>query len=237
MSSSVQMITRDDVARVLDLQARAYETLLWLSHVSFARPEMLNEQTAEVLRDPASCRRWVAEQFERMPPRLRPAPEEAEPFSLLFSSFFQTSFRVEKRQVTYAPPHYVLATNKDEGTGKGRLEARAVPRHLRRKRAGEAQHLEYRALTLLNDGPEDAAFWEAAKALRADERARPDLVVWTYACELVHRSRGEAHGPAVHLLWKQMPKDVRKGLNADVVWAARGRAVEMLRKARMRAGR
>jgi hypothetical protein len=233
MTLTTPDITRDEVARVLDLQSRAYETLLWLSHVSFARPEMLNDQTADLLRDAARCRRWVSDQFDRLPPRLRPSPDEAEPFALLFSSFFQTSFRIERRQVSYAPPHFVIATNRDEGAGRRKLQARAVPRHLRRKRAGQAQHLEYRALTLLNDGPEDARFWKAAEEVRAD-RVRTDLVVWTYACELVHRSRGEAHGPAVHLLWKQIPKAVRQHLSADVVWEARHRVAEALRRERAR---
>ena len=221
-------IAREEIARVLDLQSRAYETLLWLSTVSFARPEMLNDQTADVLRDAERCRVWIADHLDRLPPRLRPAPGEAESFALLFSSFFQTSFRIERRQVSYAPPHYVIATNRDEGAGKRKLESRPVPRHLRRKRAGEAQHLEYRALTLLHGGPEDVAFWEAAQRVRADEGVRTDLNVWTYTCELVHRSRGEAHGPAVHLVWKQIPKDVRQHLTADVVWQARERAAAAL---------
>ena len=110
-----------------------------------------------------------------------------------------------------------------------------VPRHLRRKRAHEAQHLEYRALTVVNDGPEDARFWQAAQDLRADDAIRPHLLVWTYACELVHRARGEPHGPAVHLVWKQIPKEVRQHLTADVVWRARERIAEALRRSKLRA--
>ena len=235
MAHALPNISREEVARVLDLQQRAYETLLWLSHVSFARPEMLNERTADVVRDSKRCRHWISEQLDRLPARLRPSADEAEPFAMLFSSFFQTSFRVERRQVSYAPPHYVIQANRDEAAGNKKLQARVVPRHLRRKRANEAQHLEYRALTVVNDGPEDATFWQAAQDLRADEAVRPNLLVWTYACELVHRARGEPHGPAVHLVWKQIPKDVRQHLTADVVWRARERVAEALRRSKLRA--
>ena len=225
-------INHDAIARVLDLQGRAYETLLWLSHVSFARPEMLNEHTADVLRDARRCRQWLVEHLDKIPPRLRPGPDEVEPFSLLFSSFFQTSFRIERRQLPYDPPYYVIAANRDEAAGKDKLRARAVPRHLRRKRAGQAQHLSYRALTLLNEGAEDAAFWAAAEEVRADEGLRHDLAVWTYAVELVHRSRGEAHGPAVHLIWRQIPRNVRQHLTAERVWQAKEKVATALRQAR-----
>jgi hypothetical protein len=235
MARSAPNITREEVARVLDLQQRAYETLLWLSHVSFARPEMLNEQTADIVRDATRCRQWIAEHLDRLPPRLRPPAAEFEAFALLFSSFFQTSFRIERRHVSYSPPHYVIATNRDEAAGKKKLQARAVPHHLRRKRANEAQHLEYRALTLVNEGPEDTKFWQAAQDVRGDETVRPDLLIWTYACELVHRARGEPHGPAVHLVWKQIPKDVRQHLTADIAWRARERVAQALRRSILRA--
>ena len=41
----------------------------------------------------------------------------------------------------------------------------------------------------------------------------------------------------MHLLWKQMPKEVRQHLTADVVWEARGRVAEALGREVRRAWR
>ena len=227
-------ISRDELARVLDLQARAYETLMWLSNIAHSRPEMLTERTADALRDPAACRAWLGRFHEQLPARLRPQGEEAGPFSLLFAGFFQTSFRIERR-LHDGRPYHVIALNKDEAAGKGKLGTRPVPRALKRKRNDQAKHLLYRSLTALNDGPEDAAFWAAADEVLGDAGLRDDYLAWAYACELVHRARGEVHGPAVHTIWKQMRRDERQHLTPGRVWRARERVAAALHAAATRA--
>lgn len=226
-------ITREEIARVLDLQGRAYETLIWLSHIAHARPAMLTEQTADALREPTECHAWLARFHEQLPARLRPSASESEVFARLFSSFFQTSFRIERR-LHDGQPYFVIALNKDAAAGKDKLATRFVPRRVTRKRNDEAKHLLYRSLTMLNDGPEDVAFWNAAGAVFRDGGLRDDYLAWAYACELTHRARDEVHGPAVHAIWKQMRQDLRKALTAERVWKSRDRVAAALRTARLR---
>lgn len=231
MEQTIDNITRDELARVLDLQSRAYETLMWLSNIAHGRPEMLTERTADALRDPISCRAWLDRYHAQLPARLRPtAEDEAGPFALLFAGFFQTSFRVERR-LHDGRPYFVIASNPDEATGKDKLGTRTVPRALKRKRNEQAKHLLYRSLTTLNDRPEDAAFWAAAEEVLGNDKLRDDYLAWAYACELVHRARGEVHGPAVHTIWKQMRRDERQHLTAERIWRARERVAAALRTA------
>jgi hypothetical protein len=216
-------ITREKLAHVFDLQGRAYETLLWLSNIAFARPHMLTRETADTLRNTRGCLAWVEQHRGQLPQHLRPAADEAEAFARLFSSFFQTSFRIEQR-IHDRRPYYRIMPNKDKAGGRGRLGVRNVPRVVRRKRRSEVERLQINAL---QDLPMDRA--EAIESVLNEEPLRDDLLVWTYAVELVRRSMTDSHGPAVHELWRRMPADRRRHLTADRIWHARERLVDALR--------
>lgn len=212
-----------DIVRVLDLQQRAYATLLWLETISYARPHLLTQQSVDDLRRTPTCMEWLRRHRDQIPARLQPAPQDAETFARLFASFFQTSFRFERR-LHDGQPYFVILPNKDRAAGKDKLVGRGgVPRWLKQKRKDEAVHLKYRALADLDPTAGSADFWRTAEAVLDDAGLREDVVIWTYACELVHRSRADAHGPAVHLLWKQMDKPTRQQLTAARVWRARER--------------
>ncbi len=222
-------ITYEEVARVLEQHHRAYEALRWLSHISFARPHVLAEQTAALLQSFDTCVEWVRENVAMFPARVRPELADVEMFSRLFASFFQTSFRVERRG-SGADAHLRIERDRDEAAGRDRLSARAIPRGLKRKRKDESEHLKFRALTLLGD-ESSPGFWDAAKGLVVDSEVRDELYLWTWACELVHRSRGEANGPAVHLLWRRISNKVRENVCAERIWEARIRTSEALERA------
>lgn len=106
-----------------------------------------------------------------------------------------------------------------------------MPRHLRRRRRDQARYLEFRALTVLHDGPEDAQFWDAADAVVADGSLREDLLVWSHVRELVPRAGGDSSGPAVHEIWRQMTRDVLQSITAERAWQARERLAAALKSA------
>jgi hypothetical protein len=228
-------IRHAEIARVLEEHRRAYEALRWLSHISFARPQVLTQQTAATLQNAEACARWVGENVAMFPARVRPEPESVEVFARLFASFFQTSFRIERRGAG-ADSHLRIERDRDEAAGRDRLSARKTPRGLKRKRKDESQHLKFRAITLLGDET-SPGFWDAARELLNDVDVRDDLNLWTWACELVHRSRGEAHGPAVHLLWRQIPHESRENISADSVWDARNRTAAAMERCMRRVQR
>lgn len=222
----MQGITREEIETALELHGRAYEALLWLSNISFARPQMLTSQTATVLQKADECVEWVCSRVRDFPERVRPSPDHVRGFARLFASFFQTSFRIERR-FHDREPYFRIVTNRDEAAGRDRLASRKVPRGLVRKRKDEAAHLEYRATTYLAD-ENTPGFWDCARELNSKRGLRRDLVLWTWACELVHRSRGEPHGPAVHLLWRQIDEQTRKQMTIDRIWQARERLTHAL---------
>ena len=222
-------VISSELARVLEEHDRAYQALRWLSHISFARPYMLSDYTAAQLQKPDSCVAWIRENLWEFPARVRPATEHVGIFANLFASFFQTSFRMERRSDS-GKPYFRIERNRDEAAGRDRFSSRRVPRNLRRKRKDESLHLKFRALTQLAD-EEVVGFWDAAREIVNDPSVRQDVVLWTWACELLHRAHGEPHGPAVHLLWQQMDTEARKNKNAEQIWESRQRIVEALNRA------
>jgi len=223
---SMQTITRDEIATALELHERAYEALIWLSNISFARPQMLTSESAAVLQKADACVDWVSAHIHDFPARVQPSPDNLQAFARLFASFFQTSFRIERRVHT-REQDYRITRNRDEAAGRDRLSSRKVPRGLVRKRKDEATHLKYRALTYLAD-ENTPGFWDGARELITEPSVRRELVLWTWACELIHRSRGEPHGPAVHMLWRQMDDPTRRQISTDRIWQARERVIDAL---------
>ena len=155
--------TRDEMARVLDLHGRAYETLLWLDNAALAHPQLLTERTADELRDPRTCVAWLRRLHAQVPARLRPAGEDVEAFAWLFSSFFQTSFRIERR-FHDGRPYFRIVANKDAATGRKKLAARKVPRSLKRKRQDEARRLMQSTLSEVGVPSNTPGFEDAAAA-------------------------------------------------------------------------
>jgi hypothetical protein len=218
--------TRDELHAVFDLHTRAYETVLWLHNASYAHPELLTEQTATALLDEDACRQWARDNLARIPQRLRPA-KDVERFACLFASFFQTSFRVERRQAYPDPPHFKIVPVKDRAGRSDPFESRArATAPTRRKRRKELTSLKREALHALAP---DAPAADRIDALLADPAAATDVALWAYGFDLVARSCGRPHGPAGHLLWRELDEDLRKNLTADIVWAARDRLLAMLR--------
>ena len=213
-------ITRDQIARVLRLHRLAYEALVWLDNIALARPHMLDEPTAALLRDEAACVEWVRRDPGRFPDRVRPAPNDVDAFAHLFASFFQTSFRVERRLFD-GNPYYRIVAKKDEAAGKDRLGVRRVPRVLERKRRDEATDLRMRALVDLAGSDQAPGFWDRVKEMLADPKLRQHATLWAYACGLVRRTVGGSDGPALHRLWLDMDRPTRARLAADQVWLAR----------------
>ncbi|MDB5296233.1 MAG: hypothetical protein JWO31_2216, partial [Phycisphaerales bacterium] len=170
-------ITRDELARVMDAQARAYAALVWLSTIAHARPHLLTERTADDLRDPVRCRAWLVRHEAQLPERVRPMADQEVEFARLFAGFFQSSFRVERR-LWDGRPYYVIRTNPDEAAGRHKVATRKVPRALRRKRQAEADRLLDRALAAVGG---DAAVPAVRRAAAADDALAVDLLAWGYA--------------------------------------------------------
>ncbi len=226
MTQSAQL-TRERLERVIRLHQQAYDVLCWLSNIAFARPYLLTERAADELRDAARCAQWVRKHRHEFPGRLRPTDDTIDEFAQLFSSFFQTSFRIERMYSAGRPCHYRIYPKKDLAAGRDKLASRRrVPRATKRKRNEEARRLMARAMQAIDESVDVSQ--DAIATMYEDDELRQDLLLWAWAVELNDRAQGISHGPVVHVLWQQMAPNVRRHHTIGPVWAARENLVAVL---------
>jgi hypothetical protein len=63
---------KHEIARVLDLQQRAYNLLLWISDQAQHQADLLSESNMEKLRYAPGCDDWVRHMMGIFPEKLRP---------------------------------------------------------------------------------------------------------------------------------------------------------------------
>lgn len=198
------MIDRTDISRLLALHSRAYDWLIFLVNEAKKDPDLLSPEVLEKIGKKKSCEQWVADKWTSIPEKMRPQKSDISGFARLFSSFFDTSFRV------------------DSLTFDGKLMDVSV------KIGAKKQPLPYgvksvKALALKHlCSAENIKLSDAESRTIANRKSIADsLTIWAYIWELDRRVRGKGKGAVVHTLWRSMPFETRKQLDVETVWKAR----------------
>ena len=209
-------ISHAELKRVLELHSLAYRFLRWLDEQATDEPELLRDEIEAMLRDRRRCASLLARDRDSYPADIRPRAADTEAFAALLSSFFQTSFHIER----------MVWEGRIVRARIVRGPAEEAPRAARRRRHGGDPRVEALQRIVLDDalGTSKPELIRAAK----DRALRGDLVVWTYAVGLVRRARGRAEGRADWKLWNAMPGELRRNLTITAVWEARGRLASYL---------
>lgn len=215
---------KHDIERILRLQNAAYELLLWLNQRAAHEQEILSDHNLEKWRYAASCETWVRDIYGMIPQSLRPAPDGIPAFARLFSSFFQTSFRLVESAPTVAYAHFG-GPDGYIGSGKRKLMpgAPGSKRSAKGKAkvgesARELRLIALEELALENDMLPSRADLER---LGSDDRWSEALTLWTYMHELNRRANFVSQGEAVRSLWQAMDKKERERMSVDKVIKAR----------------
>jgi hypothetical protein len=210
------MMNKEDIERILHLQNSAYNFLLWLNKRSESEPEILSDQNIAKWRFAESCETWIRTVYGGIPQALRPPEEDIPAFAHLFSSFFQTSFRLHerdydgKRSLMAGPP-----SGKKSAKGKAKIG----------ESARELRLIALEALAIENDLLLSRGDLEE---MERDEKLHDALVMWTYFHELNRRANFGSQGEAVHALWQAIDKKERERMSADKILKAHERLVTAL---------
>lgn len=202
------MLGRAEIARLLELQALAYELLKWLDQEAVGDPELLSS-AAPLLARPGTTADWLESRRDRIPAELVPA-DSRDAFASLFCSFFTTSFQV-------------TSTEFGDRVVWSRVE-RTVP-----GRAGVANSQALALKHLAASEGRRITEKESSDLVKSTPGLRADLLLWTYVWELDRRARGKGKGQVAHRIWRSIPWETKRDLRADDVWAARGRLLEAVR--------
>lgn len=214
---------KSQIERLLHLQNAAYETLLWINRRAEYEQELLSDENLAKWRYAETCEAWVRDIHGMIPSAVRPSEADIPAFAHLFSSFFQTSFRLvesSSKKVSDSWGEEYWAENRKRKLMPGAVGEKKSTKG--KARAGESAQ-ELRIIALEDLAIENEIFPSRAEleSLAQDAQLRDALVLWTYIHELNRRANFSSQGEAVRLLWQAMEKKERIKLNADKVMKAR----------------
>jgi len=202
----------NELNHVLHLQGVAYRLILWLNEQAARDPRRLSESEIGNIRYGASCLGWLERVHGELPVELRVNHADRPALANLIAAFLQTSFDCRLTRVRWNGP----------------LVPQLVASGHARKARSEALALERISLKVLLEDEGQPVEHACVTRVMHDRARRDDLLLWSYAVELVRRSQFASQGHAVHYLWKQLDPQARKRLKAEDIWAARSRLLEAL---------
>jgi len=215
-------MNQTELEAALELHQKAFGFLLECRTSGHAGSYSFDEATVTAWRNPDSCIGWITRNYDQLPAAFRPARDQISAFGQLLSSLFATSFSVSKTM----------------REGKVRLQVRALP--TRRldgsKKSDQAKAKERKAADALRRHALEALATESGTTspsvgfsnVIGDLARSSDLTLWTYAVQLVNRTRFGSQGLAVYRLWLDLSEKTRRNLSADLVWRARERLLQHL---------
>lgn len=221
---------KHEMERVLELQRKAYELLMWINTQAATEPALLSEESVEALRYADSCHAWIERRSGSFPQYLRIEPQDVAAFAHLLSAFFSTSFRVEEAHQNFLRPSgHGWRTEKRRRLVSGATAKKS--RAAREKIEASAQHLQLIALEELAIENDLDLSHAALQVLAEREDLQPALALWSYGHELVRRSKFASQGAGVHSLWRALDDKARSNLKADDLWAVRQVLVQAMQQA------
>ena len=212
-----------ELQTIVDLHKKAYDLLLWLNRQARSRPALLKVAQAESLVSTERCIAWIKRHLNDFPVELRPRPDEFQIFGHLFSSFFNTSFRVVETQGWDG-----LETSLSRGAKS--FQGRRHKKHTQRREESAADELKRLALTGLAEERGLDLVANVLEQALVEPSLAEDLALWTYARELIRRTRFASQRGVVHRLWLALDENVRKRLSAEAIYKSRDRLLQWLER-------
>ena len=193
------MLEPSALARAVDLQARSHALLQWLGHavdngvVSFKAAHG-NASIAAV------GRAWIDDNYDNLPPRMRPSREDLVDYSGLFATYLENSFELVAHPGTrpYSPGARCFCAwcswLVDAPHLKTRTPSAEDKKRARRMMRDAVKRVAFDQGVYVSDA--------AIDAIAEDPALREKLALCAYGADLFHRMRGVAVGPAALALWR-----------------------------------
>lgn len=199
------MLSRESVEKLLSTQARAYALLIWIGDRATNDPSWLAPDVVASLAKPALAARCLELRRREIPAAMLPDGPLDSSFVAIFSSFFETSFRVQH----LAFDDVLVDAKLKLGTADDASGPWGVDNSL--------------ALALKHLASSEGVFVSEEVSRRMTKRShlRESSLIWAYVWELDRRARGKGKGPVVRKIWRSIPWETRKVLSVDSVWQAR----------------
>jgi|SRR5215471_18641018 len=192
------MFDRDEIERAVDLQARSYELLRWVS--SAIEKGFISFDAAHTYSSlPAAAEGWIDKHYVDIPSRARPPRSSLGDFCGIFSTYLENSFDLvrDPGKRLLSPEHCFRLV--DAPNLKAKKPTIADRKRAHKMMLARLNWLAAEHGVTLPDG--------AAIAMIDDAELREALALCTYGSDLLRRMRGIAAGPATLVLWRAFAWD------------------------------
>lgn len=231
------MFDKEKLAHAVDLQAKAYALLLWVSAsldkggVSFGAMHQYAAVTD-------AAQEWIERHYDNIPQRAKPMLEDLPTFCKMFTTFLQNSFELIEN-----PGQRLFLTGAHCFCPMCSWLVNA-PRLKTKQLSGEEKKTVSKRINnmmrndLMRIAAENSIYLDktAAQKLTDDKDLRSTIALSAYGSDLLHRLNGIANGPAVLGLWRrfawapnQAPQKSFK-LTADMIIDAEDVLLKILQK-------
>lgn len=208
------MLKREEVIQAIDLHECSYNLLLWLGR-AVSKGMIIFDRAHEYMDEAEAAQCWIEGHYRNLPANCRPKRDQVPAFARFFATYLTTSFDLVKRpgqQLTsdcgcYCPlcAYMVAAPN---------LKAKKLSRR-DKERARKIKITALQQLSMEHNAHLDR---EQIEKLIDSESVARDAALLAYGQQLVARTHGQSHGPAVLALWREFAWDKgspRKGFTLE----------------------
>jgi len=193
------MFTDEQMARAIDLQARSYELLQWVS--SAIEKGFISFKAAHHYSSISSAaEEWITRHYQNLPEAAKPKPEDIKEFSCLFATYLENSFELVSNpgKRLYSPEAHCFCPFCSWLVDVPHLKTRSLTPADKKR----AQRMTADALRYLASEQHVCLSEKSETSIVADANLREPLALFTYGLDLLHRMKGTAVGPAALALWR-----------------------------------
>jgi len=194
------MLNPEEIYQAVDLQRRSYNLLRWLS-TAISKGVIRFERAHDYLDEAEVAKDWIEGHYLNLPPDCRPAKDQLLPFARFFATYLTTSFELEehsRKRIASSCGCYCPLCSYIVAGPKLRLKK------VQRRDKTRARKIKILTLQQLAREHNTQLDQQQAEKLIDSPATGMDASLIAYGQQLVARTHGISHGPAVLALWREI---------------------------------
>lgn len=193
------MLNQLDMGRMVDMQQRSYQLLMWMAKA--VSEGFVNFETAHDYSSfPEAAEGWILGHYLNIPDNARPPRDDLPAFCAFFSTYLENSFEFIRNpgKQLYSPDAHCFCPMCSWLIDAPNLKTKKIQTADKRR----AEKMRVNALLTLAAEHRLVVSENEVRELLNDRQTSEDASLVAYGYDLLKREKGIANGPAVLALWR-----------------------------------
>jgi hypothetical protein len=194
------MLNRDEIFQAVDLHQRSYNLLLWL-RTAISKGVIRFDRAHDYMDEGEVATEWIEGHYLNLPSNCRPEREQLPAFSRFFATYLKTSFELVKEPggllVSSCGCYCMICSYMTAGSN-------LKTKKLSRRDKDRARKIKITTIQQLSHEHGVHLDQQRLEKLIDSESLARDVALLAYGQQLIARTRGVSHGPAVLALWREI---------------------------------